>query len=322
MDRSKIVIVRGVFSDDIGKLIIQRGYCWCQFFKKQSNFFLRSVRRVWNKLNLPGKSIWYDKKILSVDSQEIVIMDALCNVEYLTWLRKKKPNAKIVFWYWNIAKNSIPPYKIPDGLVDKWSFSRKDCAKYGMRFNPLPYFSELAYSSEQKEFDIVFVGKDKGRLDMLLKLKADFESLGLNTKFVITPDHPYSNHPAYSKPISYLESVQLDTKAKAVLDYIEIDDSGQSLRILESIFIKEKIITNSKLIFDYDFYCPENFFVLGHDDLSELPKFISTPYKNLSDDIVQKYDFDYIVGRFFSDEYTIFDEMLKKMMEKSDIGAK
>ena len=321
MNRSNIVIVRGVFSDDIGKLIIKRGYTCCQFFKNQSNFLIRSIRRVWNKLNLPGKSIWYDKKILSIDSQEIVILDSLCTVDYLTWLRKKKPNAKIIFWYWNIVKNSIPPYSIPDGLVDKWSFSRKDCVKYGMRFNPLPYFSELSYSSSKKDFDIVFVGKDKGRLEGLLKLRTSFEKLGLSTKFVITPDHPYSNNPEYSKPISYLESVQLDTKAKAVLDYIEVNDSGQSLRILEAIFIKEKIITNSQLIFDYDFYCPENFFVIGHDDLSELPKFISSPYKEIADDIVNKYDFDSVIGRFFSGEETIFDEMLKNMTERSNINA-
>lgn len=316
MDRSNIVILRGVFSDDIGKQIIKRGYNCCHFYKNQSNFFLRSVRRIWNKLNLPGKSIWYDKKILEVDSNEIVIFDSLCSVEYLIWLRKKKPDARIVFWYWNIVKNSIPPCNIPDNLVDKWSFSRKDCLKYGMRFNPLPYFSELSYVSDQKDYDIVFVGKDKGRLPELLKLRSTFESLGLSTKFVITPDHPYSNNPEYSKPISYLESVKLDTKAKAVLDYIEVDDSGQSLRILEAIFIKEKIITNSKLIFDYDFYCPENFFVLGYDEISDLPKFISTPYKELSNDIAMKYDFDSAIGRFFSDEETVFDEMLRKMTEK------
>ena len=321
MGRSSVAIVRGVFSDDIGKLIIQRGYNCCYIFKNQSSFFLRSVRRVWNKLQLPGKSIWYDKKILSIDTQEIVILDSLCTVEYLTWLRKKKPNAKIVFWYWNIAKNSIPPNEIPDSIVDKWSFSRKDCVKYGMKFNPLPYFKELSYSSDIKEYDVVFVGKDKGRLQELLKLRSSFENLGLSTRFVITPDHPYSNNPEYSKPISYLESVKLDTKSKAVLDYIEVDDSGQSLRILESIFIKEKIITNSKLIFDYDFYCPENFFVLGHDQLSDLPDFISTPYKEISDDVVMKYDFDSIIGRFFSDEESFFDTMLKNMMENSDSNA-
>ena len=318
MTHSDVVIVRGLFDDDIGRLIRSKGYYYCQFYKQQSSFVLRSIRRVWDKIGLPFKSIWYDKKILSSNSNKIVVIDALCTKDYLKWLRKNKPNAEIVFWYWNIVCHSIPPVDLPDTLVKKWSFSRKDCVEYGMSFNPLPYFKELSFPLTEKEYDIVFVGKDKGRLAELLKLRDQFEGLGLKTKFVITPDHPYSKNSEYSKPISYLESVRLDTKAKAVLDYIEVDNSGQSLRVLEALFMHEKIITNSKLIFDYDFYCPENIFVLGHDDINKLPAFLSIPYKNIPDEIVMKYDFDSVVSRFFIDEETEFDDMLKRIKEKAE----
>ena len=278
---------------------------------------MRCIRRIWYKFKLPFKSIWYDKKILSSNINEIVIFDALCNVDYLKWLRKMKPEAKIVFWYWNIVKNTISPNSIPDEIVEKWSFSRKDCAEYSMRFMPLPYFYELVIPPQNKEFDIVFVGKDKGRLSELLNLRSKFDKLGLKSKFIITPDHQYSKNAEYSNPISYLESLDWNSKAKAVLDYIEVDNSGQSLRVIEALFLKEKIITNSKLIYDYDFYCPENIFVLDRDDYSKLPSFLEIPYKNYDESIVSKYDFDAIINSLLSGNETVFDCMLKTYVENN-----
>ena len=101
MKKSEIAIVRGVFDDGIGKLMTQKQYVFCEFYKKQSSFIMRSARRIWHKLKLPFKSVWYDKKILHCDVDKIVVIDALCSIEYLKWLRKHKPNARIVFWYWN-----------------------------------------------------------------------------------------------------------------------------------------------------------------------------------------------------------------------------
>ena len=319
MSKSDVVILRGVLDDDIGKLIKLKDYDFFQFYKQQSSFALRSIRRIWDKLNMPFKSIWYDKKILSSDAEKILVIDALCTPDYLKWLRKNKPNAQIVFWYWNIVCHSIDPSDLPDNLVEKWSFSRKDCIKYNLRFNPLPYFREVSFPATEIVYDVIFVGKDKGRLPELLKLRDTFDKLGLTTSFVITPDHPYSKNPEYSTPISYLESVKLGTKSTAILDYIEVNDSGQSLRVLEALFMHKKIITNSTLIFDYEFYCPENIFVLGHDDIEKLPDFLSIPYKQIPDEIIMKYDFDSAIDRFFDDTRSEFDDMLDRLKEKSYI---
>lgn len=313
MNASDYVIVRHTFNDDSGKIIKSRGYECYNLYKSQSNFFVRSLRRLWNKLNLPKKDIWYDKAILKSNTKKIVVYEPLCTADYVKWLRKHKPDADIVFWYWNYARNTVNPDTVDGTLCRKWSFSRVDAKKYGMRFNPLPYFTEIKSPPKSEKYDIVFVGKDKGRLPALLKLKEQFENMGLTTKFIITPTSRRKKNPAYSKPISYLESVAVSAEGRAVLDYIEVTNSGQSLRIVEALFLEEKIITNSELIVDYDFYCPENIFILGKDDPSKLPEFLSTPYKPVDKEIVMRYDHDSIIERFFSDEPTVFDEMLRKL---------
>ena len=184
MNHSDYIIVRHTFNDCLGKIIKERGYVCCNLYKKQSSFLIRSLRRLFIKLHLPQKSIWYDKEILKYKGKKIVIQEPLCTVDYVKWLRKKKPEADIVFWYWNYAKNTINPDLIDDSLCRKWSFARLDCKKYGMRFNPLPYFTEIEAPAKTAEYDIVFVGKDKGRLSALLELRKQFTEMGLTTKFI------------------------------------------------------------------------------------------------------------------------------------------
>lgn len=303
------VLIRHSFSDDFGKAMVQRGYICCPMYKKVKSFVHRTLRRICNKLHLPFERAWFDESVLDYDGK-IVIFESLCTPTYVEWLRKKKPNADIVFWYWNIAKNTVSPDALNAKWCRKWSFSRLDCKEYGMKFNPLPYFYELILEQQEIKYDIIFVGKDKGRLPVLLDLKETFEQKGLKVKFIISPTNSYTKNSEYSPAISYMESVRLGMQSKAVLDYIEINNSGQSLRVVEALFQKEKIITNSILISDYDFYCPENIFILGRDNMEDLPKFLNTPYKEVDPKIVEQYEFDRVIKRFFeSDGYS------EKMME-------
>ncbi|MBR5203559.1 MAG: hypothetical protein IKW45_09885 [Clostridia bacterium] len=303
------VLVRHSFSDDLGKAMVDRGYSCCLMYKNNKSFIHRTLRRLCHKLHLPFEQFWFDKSILNYDGK-IVVFEPLCTPTYMKWLRKNKPDADIVFWYWNIAKNTVSPDTIKPEWCRKWSFARLDCKKYGMEFNPLPYFNELVLEPQEKKYDIIFVGKDKGRLPALLEFKQTFDKMNLKTKFIISPTNRYTKHPEYSPSIKYMESVQLGMQSKAILDYIEINNSGQSIRVIESLFQKEKIITNSILISDYDFYCPENIFILGQDKLEDLPSFLNTPYKEIDPAIVKQYDFDCVIKRFFeSDGYS------EKMME-------
>ncbi len=315
MNRNEYTIVRHTFSDLNGKLILERGYVGRLMYKQQGNFLFRTLRRLWNKFHLPGESIWYDKDVLR-STEKIVVFEPLCKPTYLKWLRKKKPNADIVFWYWNIAKNTVCPDEIRDDWCRKYSFARLDCLNYNMRFNPLPYFHEIDVGQAEKEFDIVFVGKDKGRLSALLDLKKQFNDMGLKTKFVISPSHRYDKSPEYSPAISYIDSVKLGSRSKAVLDYIEVNNSGQSLRVIEALFQKEKIITNSILASDYDFYRPENIFILGKDDINKLGEFLNTPYKEIEQEIIDRYDFDSVMERFFTQNDEYGDKMMALMKKR------
>lgn len=294
---TNICIIRSNPNDDVSKILKGRGYHVYGLYRGFGNIILRTIRRSWIKLRLPFSSIWFDKAVLKDNAERIFVFESLLSRPYLKWLTLKKKDADIAVWFWNIVKNTISPDQIRDLRCTLWSFSREDCKQYGLGFNPPPYFHEIAYHSNNETVDICFVGKDKGRLENVLKWKKEFEDQGFTTEFIITPDHPYDQSPYYSKPISYTESVKVSARSKAIFDFIEIDNSGQSMRVMEALFTHKKIITNNRLIVDYDFYRPENFFIINVDPINKLKEFMDKPYIEPSEEVKMRYDFDNFVLR-------------------------
>ncbi|HCF38843.1 MAG TPA: hypothetical protein DER56_07285 [Thermosipho africanus] len=87
-------------------------------------------------------------------------------------------------------------------------------------------------------------------------------------------------------------------KSKAILDILSNPNDGLSLRPMESMFHRKKLITNSLLISNYDFYRSQNIFILGEDDLNKLPEFLNSPYEDIDEELIKKYDFKSWLSRF------------------------
>ena len=51
-----------------------------------------------------------------------------------------------------------------------------------------------------------------------------------------------------------------------------------------------------------DFYCKDNIFIIGKDDINDLAEFINRPYKEVDSEIVDQYDFSSWLNRFFNNE--------------------
>lgn len=81
--------------------------------------------------------------------------------------------------------------------------------------------------------------------------------------------------------------------------FISINKDGQeglTLRVMESIFFEKKLITNNKKIINYDFYTPENIYILDdliNIDYLDIIKFINTPFQKMEERIIKKYTFEF-----------------------------
>lgn len=108
--------------------------------------------------------------------------------------------------------------------------------------------------------------------------------------FIIDPKRS-ANSEVQNRPLNYEENLQYAGNADIILDISLRVHNGLSFRIFESICYEKKLITNVNDIKYFDFYHPDNIFILESGEEHQLADFLSTPYKKLKPAIKEKYSF-------------------------------
>lgn len=254
----------------------------------------RIFREVWFRWNLPGKSIWYNKKA-NVGSDTIAVMDSLIIPDYIKWLHDHNPDSRVILCYENKVQNSINPLELQDKWCEKLSTDIDDCTHYGLRYMPGGgYFKFLTVVKKKPKYDVFYIGRDKGRANKLFTLQDTFQSYGLSTYFHITATRRFQkyNKPYYKPLIPYEQVLDLIGESRSILHLSEGGQNGITIRIIESLIHQVKLITNDHKLREYDFYDKDNIFILGKDEIDGLPAFLDKPYKPLNSNIIESYYFD------------------------------
>lgn len=111
---------------------------------------------------------------------------------------------------------------------------------------------------------------------------------------------PDNRHKVYSQEekvcllsheVPYDKVIEKDRRSKAILDIVQDNQRGLTWRTVEALLLRKKLITTFKDVKKYDFYCKENVFIWGEDDIRALKTFIDSPYKVIDKDIVEQYTF-------------------------------
>lgn len=98
--------------------------------------------------------------------------------------------------------------------------------------------------------------------------------------------------------MSYNEVIDLVRRSKAVVDMMPDAQAGLSLRPLEALFMKKKLITNFRQIKEFSFYHPDNVFIMGEDHPEKLRDFLSVPFNEKVALYINYYDFSEWIKRF------------------------
>ena len=73
---------------------------------------------------------------------------------------------------------------------------------------------------------------------------------------------------------------------------MQIGQSGVTLRSIEAILFNKKLITTNKSIKKYDFYNPNQIFILENENYSDIIKFLHTKFTPAPLDILYQYSSD------------------------------
>lgn len=305
-----------------------------QFFAYQyANKFQRIKKRLFLKAGLTDRV--FDEEFESVNLQqyELIVVQEMFSwnpLYVLRFLRTQNKTCKLFYWLRNtlfIEKygTGITPQNIKNFLDAQeqldfriLSFDREDCIKYGLQYAvqcvPQVNWDDIDLSDTTCEWDVSWVGKDKGRLDTLLQIKRQCEDRNLKTNFQILPIKRKTYSPEVKpmllrRSIPYEDVLKIDAKSRAILDIVQNGQGGLTYRPLESINLRRKLITTFKNIRSYDFYQKENIFILGEDQITDLPLFLRAPYKEIPEEILKNYTFEGMLREVYRENHWDFSKL-------------
>lgn len=170
------------------------------------------------------------------------------------------------------------------------TFDRKDAEKYKIKFyNQIINSDVLPAKKKGKSNKLFFIGQDKGRYNFLKRV--DILSCRNNNIFIFSEiDSKYS----ITKTIEYEQYIELLNESMFVIDLVQKNQSGLTIRVLEALFLNKKIITNNHDIINYAFYSKDRILIID-DDFHEkdLIEFISDDNKDIkivNPDLLCKYE--------------------------------
>lgn len=269
-----------------------------KLFKKDRTY--KNTARENNRLKIE-KGL--HSKMLDSISQKtdyaLIIRPDLINNEVIEKIKLK--TEKLVGYQWDGLSRYPEIYKKIKYFDHFFVFDEKDL-KADDKFKLITnfYFDfNLTYNSNPQN-DIFFIGSHiESRMPLLIEVSAFLKNKGLKTDINIIGSsrkyierNPETGIIHIKEIFDFKKNYEHIKNSKAILDLLNDVHNGLSLRTFEAIGLKKKLVTSNPEIKKYDFYHPENIFMLGERKLEDLTEFLLTPYHELDPEIYFKYSFE------------------------------
>lgn len=225
-------------------------------------------------------------------------------------LKNRQKSARFVLYMWD-SLTLYPNSKELIPLFDMaYSFDSDDCNMIeALTFLPLFYckaYEEIGRDSNPVniEYDIVSVcTAHLNRYKTIRELFPALEAKGIRIfSYMFLNKLQYLYNKAFEeefkgakssefkfKPLSEKENLSILKKSNSVFDMQHNKQSGLTMRTIETLGAKRKLITSNTNIKKYDFFNENNIFVVDEHNWSGIEQFIKHEYEPISDDIYKKY---------------------------------
>ncbi len=197
-------------------------------------------------------------------------------VSRYVWLWNHKGNKK------NFADNLLTINKSHFQVV---TYDELDAEKFGFGwhtqfFNVKPFQQVASLQNNAFLYDFFFVGYAKNRVEEIQKIHSMLSSYACLFVTIRTT----------SEYIPYTRYMEMAMQSRCIVEIVHTGDPSCTLRPLEAMAIRRKLLTNNPAVRNYTFYRPQNIFILGQDNLNNLSDFLHSPFEPLPPDIVESYD--------------------------------
>lgn len=225
----------------------------------------------------------------------IIIIGSLIFEPFIKKLRNKFPKAHIVYSYSNIVKDlaSINPSILKKYEITGVSWDKIDCKKYGLQYQRPGIDPTILNRVNTQEicYDVCFIGADKHRYKSIKEIEKIISNAGFCSYIHITPDYSFFKtlHKDYQDKIPYSRYLEIVASSRCIIDFVQKGQVGTTMRTMEAIFNGKKLISNNQNLKDYDFYNPNNIFIVTKDNLNDIPDFLKSPFIPIDENILSRY---------------------------------
>lgn len=303
-----------MFADVIGQSNVEyvsdpvKAFCPSRLMK--GLYAVHSNRYLNWKFRLPFQDFWHKYSFRDTYGDD----RPKCFVFLMRWLKSENeylfarlkrsyPACKIVVYLEDLVKtgeNSLD-FTIADRYADLIvSYDRADAATHGYLYYPTFLSCPVLQRDDTiAASDICFCGAAKERYMTIIDSYRRLTELGYKCDFSVsrlTSDMPRYKGIRYIKRlIPYEEYLQHVVKAKCILELMQDDATGYTLRTWEAILFDKILLTNNKAILSAPFFNPQQFIYFS--DIDQLKSgFLQKecPRNNYVDNLSPKLFLDFI----------------------------
>lgn len=251
------------------------------FLKKniKKELIERSVKEIINK------NPYYDYLLINAPY--------LIGESLLDFILKKSKVSIAIFWD---SMEKIPMQKDYLSKIDIiYSFEPKDCEKYNLR--KITNFFFVEDENKAIHYDVAYLATYDDRINIAATIFRYFQQYGIVAKgkiFVyksnIKVEEDLPNIEIINKIVPFSEAYKYYLDSKIILDIAHSNQEGLSFRPYEALGMRKKLITTNKNIVNYDFYDPNNIFLIEDVNNIMIPEdFFKSDYKDIDSAIKNKY---------------------------------
>ncbi len=236
-------------------------------------FELHHSKKINKVFKLPFKSIWYKfyfkrKKIKKISQDELCfIINTHLRLKYLLYLKNKYPKAKYIYLYRDSVEHHREWYpEYTDSFMKSFftftmTYDPIEAMKYGIKhFNEYSSIIDIKQlSSDVKASDLLFIGKAKDRLPLLISISEKCKKHNIKCLFLITGVPKEKRVSQFGieyldNDITYAKMLAYTIKTRCILEINPQGMVGYTSRFLEAIMYNKKLITNNPYIKKSSFY--------------------------------------------------------------------
>jgi hypothetical protein len=289
-----------------------------------NTFFGKATIRINNHFLANTTELYYEEILKKTDDESydfvlFVNAEAITQKVFLR-LRNHQKNAVFILYMWDALANKKNTCRILKHFDYRFSSNSEDCLNPDLDI----HYHRLFYLDEYKSipvtsdyaYDLCFIGSiHSDRHRILMDIDKLCRRRGLRFfKYMFFPSQVlYHVRKIYDPSVwghqiqeyqftalSKKQIVDLISQSKVIVDIQHPNQTGLTMRTIEMLGARRKLITTNREILNYDFYNPNNIHVIERHHLEIPDQFLAAPFVPLNPEMYQKYSINGWLEDLFS----------------------